>query len=79
MTKDRNGYISYECKYTREPIGPAVINEEEYQIRDSGISAYKLGFISRSGFTDGIDREKYNLFSLKDFYLPELKYNAENG
>ena len=79
VTKDRNGYISYECKYTREPIGPAVINEEEYQIRDSGISAYKLGFISRSGFTDGIDREKYNLFSLKDFYLPELKYNAENG
>lgn len=72
VTKDRNGYISYECKYTKAPVNSAVINEEEYQIRDSGLAVYKLGFISRSGFTPDVDAERYNLFELKDFYNPDF-------
>lgn len=68
VTRDKNGYISYECKYTDGLVGKAVITEEEYQIISSELNVYKLGFISKSGFADGIDRNKYNLFCLKDFY-----------
>ena len=68
VTRDKNGYISYECKYTDKLIGNAVIAEEEYQIISSGLNVYKLGFISKNGFADGMDRDKYNLFCLKDFY-----------
>ena len=67
VTKDKNGYISYECKYRNKPIDKSVINEEEYQIKASELDFYKLGFISKSGFDD-VDSNKYNLFSLKDFY-----------
>jgi hypothetical protein len=69
VTRDKNGYIAYECKYTKEKLGMAVINEEEFQIRDSGLEVYKLGFISKNGFSEGIDGKKYNLFELKDFYV----------
>ena len=68
VTKDKSGYISYECKFKDRPINKSIITEEEYQIISSGIDVYKLGFISKNGFEDNIDKEKYNLFSLKDFY-----------
>lgn len=68
VTKDQKGYIAYECKYSDHPIGLSVIAEEERQIIDSGLDVYKLGFISKKGFTDEVDHEKYNLFSLPEFY-----------
>ncbi len=68
VTLDKIGYISYECKYSDNPIDNSVINEEEYQKIASNLSFYKLGFISKSGFTNNIDNTKYNLFSLDDFY-----------
>ena len=69
VTLDKIGYISYECKYTDKPVGNAVINEEVYQCASSNLSFYRLGFISKSGFTDDVDRSKYNLFELSEFYL----------
>lgn len=68
VTRDSNGYTSYECKYTMVPIGSSVINEEEYQIRNLDIDIYRLGFISRSGFDEDVDKDKYVLFELKDMY-----------
>lgn len=68
VTLDKLGYISYECKYIDKPIGASVINEEEYQSKTSGLKFYKLGFISKKGFTDDVDNKIYNLFSLSDFY-----------
>lgn len=68
VTLDKLGYISYECKYIDKPIGASVINEEEYQSKTSGLTFYKLGFISKKGFTDDVDNKIYNLFSLSDFY-----------
>lgn len=68
VTKDKNGYISYECKYKNKPISRSVIHEEEYQILNSGLNVYKLGFISKSGFDEGVEKDKYNLFTLDDFY-----------
>ena len=68
VTRDTNGYISYECKYTAAPLDLSVIREEEYQTDGLDIAFYKLGFVSRSGFTGDVDSQKYNLFELKDFY-----------
>ena len=69
VTKDKNGYISYECKYTDGLINNSVINEEKYQTSNlPDIEFYKLGFIAKNGFGKGIDSTKYNLFSLSDFY-----------
>ena len=69
VTKDKNGYISYECKYTDELVGISVVDEEEYQTSNlPDINFYKLGFISKKGFEKDIDCNKYILFSLSDFY-----------
>lgn len=68
VTLDKIGYISYECKYIDKPISASVINEEEYQCKTSGLTFYKLGFISKKGFTDEVDKKIYNLFCLSDFY-----------
>ena len=68
VTKDKNGYIYYECKYKNKPISRSVVREEEHQILNSGLNVYKLGFISKSGFDEGVEKDKYNLFALDDFY-----------
>ncbi len=68
VTLDRNGYVSYECKYTNEPISGKVVNEEEGQVKNLDIDFYKLGFISKRGFSKDVDKTKYNCFSLDDFY-----------
>ena len=68
VTKDKNGYIYYECKYKNKPISRSVVREEEHQILNSGLNVYKLGFISKSGFDEGLEKDKYNLFALDDFY-----------
>lgn len=68
VTKDKMGYISYECKYTNSPISLDVIEEEIRQTKNLNIRFYKLGFISKSGFEKNIDKDKYNCYELKDFY-----------
>ena len=69
VTKDRIGYISYECKYTNSLVDKRVIEEEEKQIKELDIKFYKLGFISKNGFSDDVDKTKYNCFTLDDFYI----------
>lgn len=68
VTLDKDGYISYECKYTNESITLKIVNEEEQQVKDLDIRFYKLGFISKKGFSKDIDRSKYNCYTLDDFY-----------
>ena len=69
VTEDNSGFISYECKYKNKPVDNADINEEIFQTSNiPNIHFYKLGFISKSGFSDDIDTKKYNTFSLSDFY-----------
>ena len=72
VTQDRNGYISYECKYSASPISLSVIQEEEYQVRECGLSFYKLGFASRSGFSESVPPEKYSLLTLREMYSGKL-------
>lgn len=68
VTKDRNGYTSYECKYTDAPLRKAVVEEEEAQTRGLDIDFYRLGFVSRSGFSKDVDSNKYVLITLDDLY-----------
>ena len=69
VTEDKNGYISYECKYQNTPIDKNDINEEIYQTSNlPNIHFYKLGFISKSGFSNDVKTENYNTFVLNDFY-----------
>ena len=69
VTLDKNGYISYECKYTNSIIDNKIIEEEEIQTKNLNIDFYKLGFISKSGYASDIDKEKYNCISLDDLYF----------
>ena len=68
VTRDRNGYVSYECKYTAAPVPAAVYREEEYQIRESGIPVYALGFASKSGFDPDMKDLSDHLITLDDMY-----------
>ena len=69
VTKDRKGYIAYECKYTNSPIDKHIIEEELNQANDLiDIAFYKLGFISKSGYKADVDTKKYICFSLDNFY-----------
>ncbi len=67
VSLDKKGYISYECKYSNNAIDNRVI-EEERQTAGLDIGFYKLGFISKRGFSPQVDKSKYNCFSLIDFY-----------
>ena len=72
VTLDKNGYTSYECKYTKEKIGLSVLQEEKEQTKESPLPFAKLGFISKSGFTSMVKDEVENCYSLDDFFTPEL-------
>ncbi len=49
-------------------ISNKVIQEEEEQVQNLDIKFYKLGFISKNGFSSDVDKQKYNCFTLDDFY-----------
>ncbi|MBQ9000618.1 MAG: ATP-binding protein [Eggerthellaceae bacterium] len=68
VTRDRDGYTSYECKFTNAPVGRAVVKEEEEQVRGLDIGFYRLGFIAKSGFADNIEAGEHVLLTLGDLY-----------
>ncbi len=68
VTQDKNGFISYECKFTKDPIGIAEIREEENQAPSSPLPFYRLGFISKKGFTPEAKAKAKIAYSLDDFY-----------
>lgn len=72
VTLDKNGYVSYECKYTKERIGLSVLQEEKEQTKESPLPFVKLGFISKTGFDPIVKNEVEGCYSLDDFFAPEL-------
>ena len=68
VTLSDKGYISYECKYSKNKLTEAVINEEINQTKNLEINFYKLGFISKEGFSDKILNDKIITYSLGEFY-----------
>ena len=68
VTKDRDGYTAYECKFTNQPVGKRTIAEEEAQIAGLDIDFYRLGFVSKRGFADDVDAGRHVLLTLEDLY-----------
>lgn len=50
VTLDPKGYIFYEAKFRKEPINQSIVDTEIRQVQETGLSCYKYGFFSRSGF-----------------------------
>lgn len=67
VTMDEKGNIVYECKYTKEKITSAVVNEEKRQLKECNVPYYQLGFFSKSGF-DLQDKEDYLCYTLEDMF-----------
>ena len=67
VTKDKNGFIVYEVKYTNKKITNNVINKLKLQLERCNVNYYKLGFVTKSGF-DLESEEKYNLITLENLY-----------
>lgn len=72
VTKDKEGYTSYECKYTKKPIDSSVLSEEEKQSRSAPLPFIRLGYISKSGFADNLKINNGYFYCLDDFYNPDL-------
>lgn len=72
VTQDKNGFASYECKYTKDPIGMDTIHEEEKQTLQSPLPFYRLGYISRNGFTPEAKKRAPITYSLDEFYEERL-------
>lgn len=67
VTLDDNGYIFYEAKFRKEPITESMIKEEILQVNQSGLTCYKYGFISKSGFQCEASDNRI-LISLEELY-----------
>lgn len=60
--------IFRKINFTKNNLRKKIIAEEENQTKNLNMVFYKLGFISKSGFVDEIDKDKYNCITLEDFY-----------
>ncbi len=68
VTYDELGYTFYECKYTNSVVDKSIYLEEINQLSDAKITNYRLGFISKSGFSNDKEFKNCNLFTLEDLY-----------
>ena len=71
VTLDKNGYIFYEVKYSKNKVNQSIVNEEISQLNRLNISFYNLGFVSKSGF-DLNDKKEYKLITLEDIYALDV-------
>lgn len=67
VSLDENGYIFYEAKYKNKPVNQSMIDEEIKQVQAAGLSCYRYGFASKSGF-ENISSEDLLLYTLDDLY-----------
>ena len=67
VTQDENGNTFYECKFTNEKIGKAVVEEEISQLKKAAVPYYRLGFFSKAGYD--FNTNSQNLyFTLEDMF-----------
>lgn len=55
-------YTFYECKYTNSILDKSIYLEEVNQLNDAKITNYRLGFFSKSGFSNDNEFKNCNLF-----------------
>ena len=68
VTFDGKYYTFYECKFTNSKIDKKVYDEEIKQLKIANISDYKLGFFSKSGYSDDKSLKDCKLFTIDDLY-----------
>ena len=67
VTLDDQGYIFYEAKFRKEPITEKIVQNEIYQVMQTGLNCYRYGFFSRSGFS--CEKEKNRiLIEIEELY-----------
>lgn len=66
VTHDDKGYIFYEAKFKNKPVDKKLMQEEIRQVDAAGLSCYRYGFFSRSGFLSTADEHiiQYELAEL---------------
>ncbi len=72
VTQDAKGYTAYEAKFRSAPLTLSLMAHEVEQVKASPLSAYRYGFISRSGFAERPDREDLLLIDIAELYKEDL-------
>lgn len=67
VTMDDKGNSFYECKYMKEKITSAIVEEERRLLKECNIPYYRMGFFSKSGF-DLKDKDEYICYTLEDLF-----------
>lgn len=67
VTRDPQGFIFYEAKFRKTPVGQKMVEEEISQVKATGLCCYKYGFFSRSGFAVKASDE-IELLDLQDMF-----------
>lgn len=67
VSEDKLGYIFYECKFKDTKITRKMMEEEIKQVKETGLSCYKYGFFSKSGF-DEFTSDELILIQIDDLY-----------
>lgn len=67
VTLDEKGYIFYEAKFTNAKVTEKMIEKEINQVKMTGMSCYKYGFISKSGF-ESFENEDVIAYTLDDLF-----------
>lgn len=67
VTKDKYGFVSYECKFTSS-LKEKDIKEEIDQVKNLNIDFYNLGFISKEKYQPTKEYQNYTFLSIEDFY-----------
>jgi len=68
VAENDDGLYFFECKYTKEKIGQAIYDEEKLQIQNAGLIAKGIGFFSKSGFADFMQRKDCLCYDLDDLF-----------
>jgi len=78
VTEDERGLTAYECQYGKALLDLSAVRDRVRQVSELGLSFYRLGFFSRSGFAL-TDPKTYTLISLDDMYAEELGQKSEES
>lgn len=65
--QNKDGYVFFECKWSKKPIDQKVTDEELRQIGETSLNPAMYGFVSKSGF-DIKEKSPHWLISLDDLY-----------
>ena len=68
VTYDPKGYIFYEVKFQDKPLSKVEIEKEIAQVKACGLQCYRYGFISKSGYETGPEKDLV-LLRLDDLFV----------